>query len=77
MSICSYLGGGLSIKIFDWIISRKRANTEIDITISEAWEKYAEKMERRLCEMEHKYDLLRAEYLELQLKYMELERTIK
>lgn len=76
-TIVSFLGGGLVSQVFNWLASRKKDQTEIDVTISEAWEKYAAKMEMKYAEIEEKYCQLQMKYWELEKKYYQLERSIK
>lgn len=83
--ITSFVGGGLSTPLFQWLTSRKTAEIEVkkkeadnDISVGEAWQRYAEKMEKRLSDSEAKHERiiqeLRQENLSLRQKISELEQ---
>lgn len=75
-TILSFLGGGLSSQVFNWLTTKKQAAVNVDVTISDAWQKYAGKMEERFFEMENKVKLLQEENLSLKKELIVLKGQI-
>ena len=75
-SLPSFLFGGFLMKVFDWIIGKKRDKVEIDSLVSAQWEKLNEKHEIRVNQLERKLEELNTQYLILHLENSRLKAEI-
>lgn len=71
--IMTAIGGSTVPEIIRFFFARKKDNAETEITLSDGWKDYADKLEKRLENLEREYWPLKEENLKLRAKVVAME----